>query len=717
MKEVLLHLEGMTCTSCANQIEKELNKLSGTKASVNYATATAAIISEGSVQVDYLIETVEKLGYRASLEEIDEDKALRKLGRQRNVAVVIGSFALFVSMITNLQFFGWQWVLLLLTLVVHLYSATDIHRAAFIAAKNRFANMDTLISLGTLVALAVSVYALFFTSMGDLGMKMSHSFFERASGRGLYLEVAAVVPAFILMGRYFEAKSKHRNLDAISALKRIKSESVEVIRDGEKITIKVSEILMSDLLVVKPGERIVVDGVVVEGQADVDESIISGESLPLLKTLDSPVIAGSTPLDGQLVIRPTKIGEASVIGQIEQLIISAQSEKSQTQYLVDKISNVFVPTILVLSTLTFFTWLLLGESAGFALSNALAVLIIACPCALGLATPVAILVGSAIANQNQILIRSSKSLELSNKISTIFFDKTGTITTGLLEVVDFKAVGSDAKTINAVAYQLASRSTHPVSKAISRYQSVDLMTRVDDFVSVAGGGIEATINNKKYRLGNFKWLEVEPLDEMTATNMRYVGLTENSTLIAYWVMSDSVRKTSKEAIDSFKNSGTKTVILTGDSKQSSEKIAHEVGVDEVISELDPLGKVQVIEEYKARGEKVAFVGDGLNDAAAMSAANLSIAMSEGSYVALAASDITILRGDLNQVVSAIKLGKKTLSTIKVNLFWAFAYNAAMIPIAMLGYLQPVWAGAAMALSSTFVVANSLMLKYRNFNFT
>ncbi|MGA1678533.1 MAG: cation transporter, partial [Candidatus Nanopelagicales bacterium] len=247
MKEVLLHLEGMTCTSCANQIEKELNKLSGTKASVNYATATAAIISEGNVQVDNLIETVEKLGYRASLEEIDEDKALRTLGRKRNVAVVIGSFALFVSMITNLQFFGWQWALLALTLVVHLYSATDIHRAAFIAAKNRFANMDTLISLGTLVALAVSVYALFFTSMGDLGMKMSHSFFERAHGGGLYLEVAAVVPAFILMGRYFEAKSKHRNLDAISALKRIKSESVEVIREGEKITIKVSEILMSDL--------------------------------------------------------------------------------------------------------------------------------------------------------------------------------------------------------------------------------------------------------------------------------------------------------------------------------------------------------------------------------------------------------------------------------------------------------------------------------------
>lgn len=717
MKEVLLHLEGMTCTSCANQIEKELNKLSGTKASVNYATSSAAIVSEGSVKVDDFIKTVQKLGYRASLEEIDEDENLRILGRKRNVAVVIGIFALLVSMITDLQFFGWQWVLLGLTLVVHLYSATDIHRAAFVAAKNRFANMDTLISLGTLVALIVSSYALFFTPMGELGMTMSHSFFERASGGGIYLEVAAVVPAFILMGRYFEAKSKHRNLDAISALKRIKNESVEVIRDGLRISVKVNEILMSDLVLVKPGERIVVDGVVVEGQADVDESIISGESLPLLKTVQSSVIAGSTPIDGELVIQPTKIGEASVIGQIEQLIITAQTEKSQTQYLVDKISNIFVPTILVLSALTFLVWLVLGVNPGFALSNALAVLIIACPCALGLATPVAILVGSAIANQNQILIRSSKSLELSNKISTIFFDKTGTITTGLLDVVDFKAIGSDAKTINAVAYQLASRSTHPVSKSISRFQKVDLMTKVDEFSSVAGGGLQATINEKIYKLGNFKWLGIAPLAQMNSSNMRYVGLTENSQLIAYWVMTDSIRKTSKDAISTLKNSKIKTVILTGDTKESSEKIAHEVGVNEVISELDPLGKVRIIEEYKARGEKVAFVGDGLNDAAAMSAANFSIALSEGSYVALAASDITILRGDLNQVVSAIKLGKKTLSTIKINLFWAFAYNAAMIPIAMLGYLQPVWAGAAMALSSTFVVANSLMLRYRKINFT
>lgn len=717
MKEVLLHLEGMTCTSCANQIEKELNKLSGTKANVNYATATASIVTEGNLEIENFIETVQKLGYKASLEEIDEDRALHELKIKRNVAVIIGGFALAVSMVPNFQFYSWQWVLLALTLVVHLYCATDIHRAAFVAAKNRFANMDTLISLGTLVALAVSIYSLFFTSMGELGMKMTHSFFERAGGGGIYLEVAAVVPAFILLGRYFEAKSKHRNLDAISALKRIRNELVEVIRNQERITVKVNEILLSDQVVAKPGERIVVDGIVVFGQADVDESIISGESLPLLKTINSPVIAGSTPLDGELIIQPQKIGSESVIGQIEQLILTAQSEKSKTQYLVDKISSFFVPTIMIFSLLTFFIWILIGAQPSFALSNALAVLIIACPCALGLATPVAILVSSAIANQNQILIRSSKSLELSNKISTVFFDKTGTITTGLLTVVDFKNQDPDLNKINAISYQLASRSTHPVSKAISRYQTVDLMTRLEGFKSIAGGGVEGFVNGNKYQMGNFKWLSVSPLPEMSATNYRYVGLTKDGNLIAYWVMSDSMRDTSKAAIGKLKNLGLKTVILTGDSKAGSELIAREVGVDEVLSDLKPIDKVKVIEQYQNNGEKVAFVGDGLNDAAAMSAANFSIALSEGSYVALAASDITILRGDLNQVVSVLKLGRKTLSTIKLNLFWAFAYNTAMIPIAMLGYLQPIWAGAAMALSSTFVVANSLMLKYRRFNFT
>lgn len=717
MKEVLLHLEGMTCTSCANQIEKELNKLSGTKASVNYATATASIVSEGNLSPEKFIDAVEKLGYKASLEEIDEDRALHQLKLKRNVAVIIGSFALVVSMVPNFQFYSWQWVLLVLTMVVHLYSATDIHRTAFIAAKNRFANMDTLISLGTLVALAVSIYSLFFTNLGELGMKMTHSLFERAGGGGIYLEVAAVVPAFILLGRYFEAKSKHRNLDAISALRRIKNELVEVIRDQKRITVVVNEILLSDLVVVKPGERIVVDGIVVAGQADVDESIISGESLPLLKTLDSQVIAGSTPLDGELIIQPTKIGADSVIGQIEQLIITAQSEKSKTQYLVDKISSIFVPTILILSVLTFLVWVALGSDPSFAFSNALAVLIIACPCALGLATPVAILVSSAIANLNGILIRSSKSLELSNKISTVFFDKTGTITTGQLEVVDFKALDSDLKMINSLAYQLASRSTHPVSKAISRYHQDDLMTRLEDYKSIAGGGVEGKFGGKEYQMGNFKWLKLEALPGMSNSQYRFVGLTENEKLIAYWVMSDSLRTTSKNAIDQLKNLGLKTVILTGDSQAAANLIAKQVGVDEVLGDLDPVAKVKVIENYKSQSQKVAFVGDGLNDAAAMSAADLSIALAEGSYVALAASDITILAGDLNQVVSSLKLGRKTLSTIKLNLFWAFAYNTAMIPIAMLGYLQPIWAGAAMALSSTFVVANSLMLKYRNFNFT
>lgn len=717
MKEVMLHLEGMTCTSCANQIEKNLNQMAGTKAQVNYATATASIISEGNLAVDEFISVVEKLGYHASLEAVDEDAYLSKLARKKNVAVVIGTFAIIISMIPAFQFSGWQWVLLALTLVTHLYSATEIHYSAFVAAKNRFANMDTLISLGTLVALMVSVYAIFFTSMGELGMKMSHSLFERTAAGGIYLEVAAVVPAFILMGRYFEAKSKHRNMDAISQLKKITKEEIEIIRASNRVKITGTELLLTDLLVVKPGERIAADGVVVEGQADVDESIISGESLPLLKKIGSSVIAGSTPIDGELIIRPTGIGANSVIGQIEQLIIASQAEKSQTQHLVDRISGVFVPTILVLAILTFIFWIIFGAETAFALSSSLAVLIIACPCALGLATPVAMLVSSAIANENKILIRSSKALEMSNKISTIFFDKTGTITTGALEVVSFNPLISQTKLINSAAFALTQRSTHPVSIAINNHHPVNAETRLENFASIAGGGLVGEIDLRTYRLGNLKWLEKEIKDLPADPTVRYVGLTGDDELIAYWALRDSLRPKSKESIENLKKLGLAVVMLTGDGDSNSQLIAQQVGIDVVYSELKPAEKVAVIEKYQKEGKMVAFVGDGLNDAAALSTANLSIAMSSGSYVALAASDLTVLKGELEQVVSALKLGRKTLSTIKINLFWAFAYNSAMIPIAMAGYLQPIWAGAAMALSSSFVVANSLLLKYRNFNFT
>lgn len=707
----------MTCTSCANQIEKNLNQVPGTKALVNYTTATASLITEGNLEVNEFIAVIENLGYRASLEPVAGDAFLVSLARKRNLAIAIGSFALVVSMIPRFQFYGWQWILFVFTLIVHLYSATDIHRSAFVAAKNRFANMDTLISLGTLVALAVSGYTLFFTQMGELGMKMSHSFFERSASGGIYLEVAAVVPAFILMGRYFEAKSKHRNLDAISQLKKITKEEIEIIRLDERLGILASELQLTDLLVVKPGERIVADGLVVEGQADVDESIISGESLPLLKKVGSSVIAGSTPIDGELIIRPISIGADSVIGQIEQLIIASQTEKSQTQYLVDRISGVFVPTILVLASLTFIFWIIFGAETSFALSSALAVLIIACPCALGLATPVAILVSSAIANQNKILIRSAKALELSNKISTIFFDKTGTITTGALKVASFKPLINDLEIINSVAFALASRSTHPVSVAISDYHKINNQDRVENFEAIAGGGLAGEINSRKYRLGNLKWLAAEVENLPLDPTVRYVGLTQDGELIIYWALSDSLRPTSKNSIADLKKLGLKVVMLTGDGDTNSQLIAQQVGLDEVYSELKPAEKVAVIERYQNDGEVVAFVGDGLNDAAALSAANLSIAMASGSYVALAASDLTILKGELEQVVSALKLGRKTLSTIKINLFWAFAYNCAMIPIAMAGYLQPILAGAAMALSSSFVVANSLLLKYRNFNFT
>lgn len=712
MKEIVLHVEGMTCTSCANQIEKELNKYPQTDAQVNYATATAMISTPGDIAVADFIKTIESIGYQASLEEIDEDFALARLKNQRNFAIVIGTLAFSVSMFTNLQFYGWQWVLLFLTIILHGYSAIDIHKTAFRAALNRFANMDTLISLGTLVALVVSIYSLVFTEMGMLGMKMQHSFFERATQGGLYLEVAAVVPAFILTGRYFEVKAKHRNLDAVSALKKLSRETITVIRDGAEISISAKDILLSDLLLVKPGERIVVDGLIIKGQSDIDESIISGESLPIFKTIDDAVIAGSTPIDGFLTIQPTKIGKDSVVGQIEQLILISQVEKTQTQYLVDKISSVFVPVILVIALFTFLVWIFVGESAGFALSSALAVLIIACPCALGLATPIAVLVSSTIANSHQILIRSAKALEKANKIQTIFLDKTGTITEGDLEVTKFQVLNDNYENIESIIFSLTKLSTHPVSQSINSYHSRGIALMVDNFLQTAGKGISGTIDNQSFRLGNIKWLELAEEITIEMDGVRTVALADDDEIIAFWYLADKVREGSKAAISDLKNLNLKVVMLTGDSASSARSIADLVGIEDVNYDLNPSQKVQKILDAKSQNQVVAFAGDGLNDAAALSSANLAIALAGGSYVALAASDITIMSGGLEQVVRAIKLSKKTLNTIKGNLFWAFAYNSAMIPIAMLGYLQPIWAGAAMALSSSFVVANSLMLKYR-----
>lgn len=715
MKEVVLHLEGMTCTSCANQIEKELNKFDQTQATVNYATSTATITTTSGISIDDFIKSIRSIGYDASLDEIDEDVHLVKVKRQRDFAILIAIPAFLISMLTQLQFIGWQWFLFVITVVLHLYSAIDIHKTAFKAARNRFANMDTLISLGTLVALLVSFYTLLFTEAGMLGMKMQHSFFERNMGGGLYLEVAAVVPAFILAGRYFEAKAKHRNLDAISALKKLSREQITVIRNQIELTISAKDILMSDLLLVKPGERIVVDGIIVQGQSDIDESIVSGESLPVFKSVGAEVIAGSTPIDGFLTIKPLKIGKDSVIGQIEQLLLVSQAEKTQTQHLVDKISNYFVPTILLLSLITFLTWVLLGAGAGFALSNALAVLIIACPCALGLATPIAILVSSTIASNMQILIRSAKSLEVANKIKILFLDKTGTITEGELEVVEFKIVDEKYSNLNSVIFSLTSRSTHPVSQTLNNHHRHLLATNVDNFLQIPGGGIEGTINGDTYKIGNLKWLKASQsaaIEEQIGT--RIVGLSKNDVLIAYWKLSDKIRPESKPAIKELKAMNLQVVMLTGDGEQNAISVANKVDIDKVYANLHPAQKVAKIEEAKLNKQMVAFAGDGLNDVAALSAANLGIAISGGSYIALAASDITLMNGGLEQVVKSIKLAKKTLNTIKGNLFWAFAYNAAMIPIAMLGYLQPIWAGAAMALSSTFVVANSLLLKYRKF---
>jgi Cu+-exporting ATPase len=729
-----LPITGMTCASCANRIERRLNKLDGVEATVNYATEKAAVSFDAErVAPEALVEAVRSAGYDATLpsagaageaaEPRDETKPLRD---RLVISAVLSLPVLLLSMISALQFDNWQWVVWNLATPVVFYGAWPFHRAAWLNLRHGTATMDTLISLGTLSSWTWSVVALLLGDAGMTGMTMSFDLVPERSGGldHLYFEVAAVVITFILAGRYFEARAKRRAGAALEALLELGAKDVAVLDpDGSERRIAIDALHPGDRFIVRPGEKVATDGVVEEGASAVDQSLLTGESIPVEKGPGDEVVGATVNVGGRLVVRATKVGAETALAQIAQLVTDAQSGKAPVQRLADRISGVFVPVVIAVAVATLGFWLGAGEGSAFAFTAAVAVLIIACPCALGLATPTALLVGTGRGAQLGLLIKGPEILESTRKVDTIVLDKTGTVTTGRMVLVDVvPAEGTTREQALRLVGALEDASEHPVARAIAAGARDELGTLpgVESFANREGLGVEGTVEGHGVIAGRPALLADwgvhldGRLDDARraaeADGRTAIAAASDGAVLALFVVADTPKPSSAEAVRRLKELGLRPVLLTGDNRATAEAVAAQVGIAEVIAEVLPTEKADVVKRLQAEGRVVAMVGDGVNDAPALAQADLGLAIGTGTDVAIEASDLTLVSGDLRAAADAIRLSRKTLSTIRSNLFWAFAYNVALIPAAASGFLNPVLAGAAMALSSVFVVSNSLRLR-------
>jgi Cu+-exporting ATPase len=725
-----LPIEGMTCASCATRIEKRLNKLEGVEATVNYATENAAVhFDPRRVAPEDLVAAIEAAGYQARLAadqpvQADEDPTA-PLRRRLVISALLSLPVLLLAMIEPLQFDNWQWLSLQLATPVVLWGGWPFHRAAWASLKHGTATMDTLISVGTLAAWGWSVIALFFLDAGDPGMRMP---FDLVVGRDesasqLYLEVASVVTVFILAGRYFEARAKRRAGAALEALLELGAKEANVLGDdGVERRVAAEALLVGDRFVVRPGEKLATDGVVEEGHSAIDRSLLTGESVPVEVAPGDAVIGATVNVGGRLIVRATKIGSDTAVAQIARLVTEAQSGKAAAQRLADRVSGMFVPIVIAIALATLAFWLAAGASAAFAFSAAVAVLIIACPCALGLATPTALLVGTGRGAQLGILIRGPEVLESTRQVDTILLDKTGTVTTGRMTLAEVVlAPGVDRREALQLVGSLEHASEHPVGRAIAAAAAEDSsLSQPERFKNREGLGVEGSVEGHALIAGRPSLLEewgmelpqalIEARRRAEAEGRTAVAAGWDGAAKVLFVVSDLVKPTSREAVARLKALGLRPILLTGDNEPTARAVAQEVGVAEVIAEVLPGEKADVVKRLQAEGRVVAVVGDGVNDAPALAQADLGLAIGTGTDVAIEASDLTLVTGDLRAASDAIRLARRTLATIKANLFWAFAYNVAAIPLAAAGLLNPLIAGGAMALSSVFVVSNSLRLR-------
>ncbi|ROR55132.1 Cu+-exporting ATPase [Luteococcus japonicus] len=730
-QSIELDLQGMTCASCAARIEKKLNKVDGVQASVNYATEKAHLLAPPEVSVPDLIGVVQKAGYGASVPVPDavpvdhaSDLKLRMIR-----AFVWSIPVILMAMVPPLQVPGWQWFSWILATPVVFWAGWPFHRSAFVNARHGTTTMDTLVSMGTLASYFWSVYSLFFSYAGYIPYKHS---FELHLGHmspagNIYFEASVAIIAFLLLGRWIEARSRQEAGAALRALLEMGAKEVCILSDGAEVMQPISALKVGDEFVVRPGEKVATDGVVVEGASSVDNSMITGESVPVDVAVDDEVIGATMNTTGRLVVRATAIGSDTQLAQISRLVEQAQTGKAQAQALADRISGIFVPIVLGIALLTLVGWRVYGTGIAFAFSAAVAVLIIACPCALGLATPVALLAGTGRGAQLGIMIRGAQTLERARAIGTIIMDKTGTITSGEMNVTAIAPVaGGDPDELLRIAGALERPSEHPIAQAISRRAAdAGALPAAEHFINLPGRGVSALIEGREALAGNQLLLQERGISipEGLGRAVEDGNAQGQTVILVAWdgqargaiAVSDTIKPTSKAAIAQMKKLGLRTVMLTGDNERAAQAIAEGLDIDEVHANVLPADKVAVVAaaQEAGRGQKsgqVAMVGDGVNDAAALTQADLGIAMGSGTDAAIAASDITLMRSDLMLAADAVRLSRRTLSIIKSNLFWAFFYNVVSIPVAAAGYMNPMFAGAAMAFSSVFVVLNSLRLR-------